>query len=366
MNEKEKRLFCASESLNYGRGGITYISKLYNISRSTIYKGLVGLKKTNEDSTVNIRNKGGGRKTLNSYKYNNLLSEIKSIIIDKNNTFSLINKSLRIIKNELSEKSIDVSITSISKYLKKLDFIKYNSLFNYEVYLTSKDIFNQINYINNKCLEFIKDKNPIMFVECKQNINIENKDFDYELLSKELSPLSHYELTQRLEKIGYMNIEVSTQTTPFFIDSIVNYIENELITQKNKITKILIISNTIPIKDYYIRLRQIRLSEISNSYNLEITLLHLPNVSFFINEPKSKVLSFKEEINSSKSLFSQCCLISTLKSMENVDDTTTKIEINSKKYNSFYEARISSLDLVDIDNHIINPTLNYTIKPKKK
>jgi hypothetical protein len=44
LNERQRRLFAATEALKLGRGGITYIAQLLNCHRRTIERGLEELR----------------------------------------------------------------------------------------------------------------------------------------------------------------------------------------------------------------------------------------------------------------------------------------------------------------------------------
>jgi len=45
LNEKDKRHYVALEAEKLHHGGITYLAKLFNCSRTTIYEGLEEIKK---------------------------------------------------------------------------------------------------------------------------------------------------------------------------------------------------------------------------------------------------------------------------------------------------------------------------------
>jgi hypothetical protein len=45
LNERQKRLFLASEALAYGRGGIAEAMRHSGASRNTVKKGMIELKK---------------------------------------------------------------------------------------------------------------------------------------------------------------------------------------------------------------------------------------------------------------------------------------------------------------------------------
>lgn len=64
LSEKDRRHYAALESLKLGRGGITYISEVLGVDRSTIIIGRKELESTEKISipTGKQRRSGGGRK----------------------------------------------------------------------------------------------------------------------------------------------------------------------------------------------------------------------------------------------------------------------------------------------------------------
>jgi DNA-binding MurR/RpiR family transcriptional regulator len=64
LNEKQKRIYLATEAEAIGHGGISEISRISGVSRVTISRGIEELKLENV-SPESIRKKGGGRKKNN-------------------------------------------------------------------------------------------------------------------------------------------------------------------------------------------------------------------------------------------------------------------------------------------------------------
>ena len=64
LNEKQKRLYLASEAEAIGYGGISQVSRISGVSRVTIRQGVKELKSEagNEIKAEVSRRKGGGRK----------------------------------------------------------------------------------------------------------------------------------------------------------------------------------------------------------------------------------------------------------------------------------------------------------------
>jgi hypothetical protein len=62
LNERDRRLFAASEARAAGHGGITAVSRTTGIARSTIGRGLADLRSGAVRCGQRVRRKGGGQK----------------------------------------------------------------------------------------------------------------------------------------------------------------------------------------------------------------------------------------------------------------------------------------------------------------
>ena len=59
LNERQRRLYAAVEALKLGRGGITYMSQLFDCDRKTIHRGLQELRQPCSFPPKQARKKGG-------------------------------------------------------------------------------------------------------------------------------------------------------------------------------------------------------------------------------------------------------------------------------------------------------------------
>ena len=64
LDERQKRIFLASEAMSYGLGGITKVSEISGISMNTIRKGIAEIEGNTDLRRNRVRAEGGGRKTL--------------------------------------------------------------------------------------------------------------------------------------------------------------------------------------------------------------------------------------------------------------------------------------------------------------
>ena len=125
LNEQTRRIFAANEAIDLGRGGVSRVSRLLNISRVTILKGIFEIK----SSTIEIgriRKSGGGRHRIQKSIPNvlNMLEEIveSSTRGDPESPLKWTCKSSRNISQELTSNNLSISHTKVAHLLSELGF----------------------------------------------------------------------------------------------------------------------------------------------------------------------------------------------------------------------------------------------------
>ena len=128
LNELQRRIWAASEAINYGRGGISLVANSTGISRTTIKKGIVEIKNGVDWERQSIRIKGGGRKRKEYYDLSLRTDILKCINPatrgDPESPLRWISKSLRNIVGALIQidptRSLGISV--VSRILKEEKF----------------------------------------------------------------------------------------------------------------------------------------------------------------------------------------------------------------------------------------------------
>jgi transposase len=124
LNERQKRLFLANESLLMGYGGISTISRISGVSRVTITNGIKELiESTGIEDGQRCRKQGGGRKNV-IQKYPCIKKELEQLLepYTKGNPMNPLkysSKSSRNIERELQKKGVEISHTRIGNLLKE-------------------------------------------------------------------------------------------------------------------------------------------------------------------------------------------------------------------------------------------------------
>jgi hypothetical protein len=64
LSERDRRLFAGAEAIQLGRGGLVYLSQLFNCDKKTIRRGIRELQQEPSFSPGRSRKKGAGEKPV--------------------------------------------------------------------------------------------------------------------------------------------------------------------------------------------------------------------------------------------------------------------------------------------------------------
>jgi Rhodopirellula transposase DDE domain len=126
LDERQRRLFAASEARAAGRGGIAAVSRVTRIAASTIGRGLKELDAPSPLKRGGVRRPGGGRKSLTETDPG-LLDDLNALVEpdtrgDPMSPLRWTCKSLRRLAAELDKLGHKISHTIVGELLKKQKF----------------------------------------------------------------------------------------------------------------------------------------------------------------------------------------------------------------------------------------------------
>ena len=172
LSEKDKRLYLGVEAAKLPKGGISYLSKLVNCSRTIIHDGLKELNAPELILKSGIRTKGGGRKPAIETRPE--INEIFLQAIDDSTAgdpmdgdIKWTNLSLKQISKKMAEIGVSVSTTVVKKLLKEHGFKKRKALKN-ETIGSCENRNEQFENINLIRKEYLQSGNPIISMDSKK------------------------------------------------------------------------------------------------------------------------------------------------------------------------------------------------------
>ena len=179
LNERTKRLWCATEAKILERGGIAKVSKATNVSRNTIVKGIKELENIDSPATGEgkIRKAGGGRKKIVD-KYASVEKELLDLLEpsvrgEPQSPLLWTTKSLRNLSDELKKKNISISHGTVGEILKANNFSLQANRKTDEG-STHIDRDAQFNHIHDKVKKFQNSGNPVISIDAKKKELIGN------------------------------------------------------------------------------------------------------------------------------------------------------------------------------------------------
>ena len=238
LNEKQRRLFLASEAIAYGRGGIAAVIRLAGVSRNTIKKGIRELKsETKPDGRV--RRSGGGPKYTEE-KYPDIESRLRRLIDgstygNPERVLSYTTESLRKLEMELKNQGVNVSHVTIGDILESMGYRKQANQKMMQVGAPHPDRNAQFEHINKTAADYLASGDPVISVDTKKRENVGNfknngqeyrpnkdprKVLDHDFPIEELGKISPYGIYNLNNNTGFVNVGVSHDTSEFAVESI--------------------------------------------------------------------------------------------------------------------------------------------------
>ena len=382
LNEKQQRIYLASEAEYLGFGGVTAISEASGISRPTI---ILGKKEINEKIIElphdRIRKKGGGRKKLYE-KQPRLLKELDKLVdpVTRGDPMSPLRwtcKSTRQLSDALKKKSIFISHVSVAEMLKEMG---YSLQANAKIIEGGDhpDRDKQFRYINKLSKKCLSNKLPVISVDTKkkelvgnyknagidwektgQPINVNVYDFQDKTVGKAI-PYGIYDIGKNE---GFVNVGKSYDTSSFAVSSIRRWWIEMGMPEYKTTKQLLITADGGGSNGYRRKLWKTEIQKFSNEFNLEITVCHLPPGTSKWNKIEHRLFSFITMNWRGKPLTSFETIVNLIGSTTTTKGLKVKSALDENEYEKGIIVGAEELKSVNLFPHKFHGEWNYTIKP---
>jgi transposase len=171
LNERQRRLWVASEARALGRGGVAATSRATGISVPTIRKGIAELERGERLAPGRVRRPGGGRKRL--AELDRALLEDLELLVDgesRGDPQSLLrwtSKSVRHLAGGLRELGHEVHFTTVAQLLRGLGYSLQANVKTREGN-QHPDRDAQFRHINQIAKRMVKLGQPVISVDTKK------------------------------------------------------------------------------------------------------------------------------------------------------------------------------------------------------
>ena len=385
LNEFQARLYVADKAMDLGRGGISWLSNLTGMSRTTITKSVQELarrKNLKAPPEGGSRQPGGGRKKVEETdpEIGKLLMEIleETTAGDPMSTLRWTSKSTRRIAEELTRRGHVISSMTVARYLDQMGYtLQSNQKTREGAQRPERDA--QFRYINKQVKRFLKSGDPVISVDTKkkelvgsfknpgrvwrpkgQPEEVNAKDFPHLGKGKAI-PYGVYDIAR---DCAVVNVGVTHDTAEFAVESVRRWWKLDGRKVYRGATRLLICADSGGSNGSRVRLWKVHLQLLANQIGIPITVCHYPPGTSKWNKIEHRLFSFISLNWKGRPLVNY----ETIVNLIGATKTRTGLKVTAGLDTNFYETgiEISKSEFKDIQlrRHQTHPDWNYTVTPR--
>ena len=384
LNERDRRLFAATEAAAAGYGGIAAVSAATGIAVSTIGRGLKDLAEAGGLLAGRVRRAGGGRKPL-VVTNPDLLGELMALVEpgERGDPMSPLRwtcKSLRQLAAELVARGHQISRTVVGDLLKAQKFsLQANSKTNEGG--DRLDRAAQFSYLNQSVTTALAARQPVISVDTKKKELV--GDFKnagrewrpqgepeavrvHDFLLKDLGRAVPYGIYDLAANAGWVSVGMNHDTAAFAVQSIRRWWHDIGRSRYPNAKRLTITCDGGGSNGSRVRLWKRELQKLADELGLDITVHHLPPGTSKWNKIEHRLFSFITMNWRAKPLVSYQVIIDLI----GATTTQTGLKVVCELDNNLYpkgvvvsDEEMAAINIVRADFH---GEWNYTIKPSNR
>ena len=383
LNEKERRLFAASEARAAGRGGIAAVSEVTGIARSTIGRGLEDLRSGMVLSGPRVRRRGGGSKQATETQpglleaLNDLVQS--SIRGDPEAVLLWVSKSQRHLSAALAKQGFIAGQKLVGRLLKRLGFSLQANHKTREG-ASHPDRNAQFEHINAEVKAFQAAGQPVISVDTKKKEPVGDfKNGGRELRPKgrpepvrvhdfiipELGKAVPYGVYDVAANAGWVNLGISHDTAAFAVESIRRWWHELGAPRYPDATRLLINADCGGSNGSRVRLWKRELQVLADDLGIAITVCHLPPGTSKWNRIEHRLFAFITQNWRGKPLVSYEVIVQLIANTTTKTGLTVACRLDADVYEKGIKVSDAEMAALNIKLADFHGEWNYTIAPRQ-
>jgi transposase len=378
LNEKQQRIFAATEAMSLGYGGISKVARLTGFSRTTIHKGIQDAEIKDYEALEKIRLAGGGRKSTH-LRNKEVRKAIDDLVEDSTrgdpmSPLKWTSKSVRNIAEVLSKKGIEVSRESVRAILKDLDYSLRANDKSLEDSHPDRD--EQFRYISKIVKSFLMRGLPVISVDAKKKEligNFANKGKEWRKKDNPRKVKGHdfhdedqeigisYGIYDQGKNLGWVNVGCDHDTAAFAVQSIQrwwSYMGNRHYPDAKEL---LICADSGGSNGYRLRLWKLKLQEFVDKTELEVAVCHFPRGTSKWNKIEHRLFSHISMNWKGQPLTSHDVMVNLIGGTKTKTGLKVKAKIDKRKYPIGIKVSDADMRKVNLKKDNFHGEWNYRI-----
>lgn len=384
LNEYQARLYVADRAIDHGRGGVTRLSMLTGMSRTTITKAVAELCGVGrlKDSEGRIREAGGGRKKVEEADPE-LREELGMILEettagDPMSALRWTNKSTQAIAEELTRQGHPVSDKTVARCLRQMGYsMQLNQKAREGPQHRLRDL--QFRYINRQVTSFRRSGDPVLSVDTKKKELVgafQNKGrtwrpkgnphrvnvHDFPSLAEgKAIPYGTYEIG---EDRAVVNVGITHDTAEFAVESIRRWWKLSGRKRKQRVKRILICADAGGSNSSRSRAWKLHLQGLVDELEIAITVCHYPPGTSKWNKIEHRLFSFISLTWKGQPLVNYETVVNLIGATTTKSGLRVKAVLDRNEYETGVKITKSQMESLRIRPHKTHPAWNYTLQPR--
>ena len=382
LDEKQRRLFAASEAMAYGNGAVSSVAKALGMSPITVTAGIRELQEPESIVVNRVRKPGGGRKRRVDTDPT-LRSDLEAIVDystrgDPESPLRWTCKSLRRLSAELNAMGHQTSAPTIGILLHELGYSLQANKKTLEGAAAHPDRDEQFKYISTTTQEFQKASQPVISVDTKKKElvgNFKNGGAEYrhehdpelveghDFAKKELGKVSPYGVYDTTLNNAWVSVGTDHDTGAFAVASIGQWWDSMGKEAYPEATQLFITADGGGSNGSRCRLWKISLQEFANKTGLTITVSHFPPGTSKWNKIEHRLFSHITMNWRAKPLVSHETIVSLIAATTTSKGLKVRCKLDKTKYPTGIKVTDKELAQVNVKHKNFHGEWNYVISP---
>jgi transposase len=382
LDERGRRRLAAAEARSAGSGGVTAVSRITGIARSTIGRALKELRGEGRPTPKDrVRRHGGGRKPMTQTDPT-LLPDLQGLVDpatrgDPMSPLRWTSKSLHKLAAELQALGHQVSPSSVSKLLKQLGFSLQANRKTLEG-TEHPDRDAQFEYINAQTKAALAAGDPAISVDTKKKElvgDFKNGGREYrpkgqpepvrvhDFKIPELGRASPYGVYDIGDNRGWVSVGMDHDTASFAVNAIRRWWQTMGKDRYPDSKSLLINADGGGSNGVRLRLWKYELQNLADELDLTITVCHLPPGTSKWNKIEHRLFSFITQNWRGRPLVSYQTIVELIAATTTKKGLKVQAELDTNDYPAGVKITDEQMSCLNILRHDFHGEWNYTIRP---
>ena len=381
LNERGLRRFAATEARAYGRGGVSSVSRITGIARSTICRGIREIVEKQALEGGRIRKPGGGRKAKLA-EDSTLLSDLEQLVepATRGDPMRLLlwtSKSLRRLEEALQDLGHSACPHVIADCLRELGYsLQANSKTREGGDHMDRDA--QFQYIADQAKSFLAAEEPVISVDTKKKElvgNFKNNGREWNLkgtpeavnvhdfIDPKLGRAVPYGVYDIGDNKGWVSVGTDHDTASFAVHAISRWWLTMGQNRYPHATRLLVTADGGGSNGHRVRLWKVELQRLANTLGIPITVCHLPPGTSKWNKIEHRLFSFITINWRGKPLRSFKTIVQLIAATTTPTGLIVRAELDESKYPKGVKISDAEFMALNLARHPFHGDWNYTISP---